>query len=231
MSEQVELVGGDAARIADAESEELFDLRFRPENLELLSPPKRIDNPEFNRKYLKASQIYFAPDVMISALRRDTVVVTPPPRRLVRAETAVKSGWEDGAVELLHNQLQAELYDLLVAKYGEDAVRAEHERVDLSVTLPNRHVLIELKTYPEARYSIREALGQLMEYGYLKEPKVPLELVIASPAPLTPEWADYLARLRQRFSIPVTYRRFVSGQQDFDLEAPVRDKPVDADAA
>ncbi|WP_194863281.1 hypothetical protein [Myxococcus sp. AB036A] len=129
----------------------------------------------------------------------------------------MKSGWECGAADLLHNQLQEELYDLLIEKYGKNSVRAEHERVDLIVRLPDRRVLIELKTYPEARYSIREALGQLLEYGYLEEPKDPLELVIVSPAPLTEEWAAYLARIRQRFLSPVTYRRFVSGQKDFDI--------------
>ncbi|WP_194869335.1 hypothetical protein [Myxococcus sp. AB025B] len=217
MREQVEVAGGDASMIAHAKPEELFDLRFRPESLEILSPPTVIGDPDFIRKYLKASQIYFAPQMMISAFGRTTATVEPPPKEFIRSQATVKSGWEGGAVELLHNQLQVELYNLLVKKYGKNCVWAEHERVDLTVRLPDRRVLIELKTYPEARYSIREALGQLLEYGYLEEPKDPLELVIVSPAPLTKEWAEYLARIRQRFLIPVNYRRFVSGQKDFDL--------------
>lgn len=65
-----------------------------------------------------------------------------------------------------HNALQNELRKLLIAQYGEAAVKQEEDYVDLKVQLPHKTLLFEVKSSPSPVSCIREAIGQLLHYSW-----------------------------------------------------------------
>ena len=80
-------------------------------------------------------------------------------------------------------------------------------------------MFIEIKSYPDARKSIREALGQILEYAYFcrgkwsREP----ELFIAAPGEHTEEVSSYLDELEKRKGLRVHYRTLHLATSEFPL--------------
>lgn len=69
-------------------------------------------------------------------------------------------------MQRVHNGIQNELRNLLTQQYGESAVTQEEQFVDLIVRLPEKTLLIEIKSSPSPITCIREAIGQLLQYGW-----------------------------------------------------------------
>ena len=117
---------------------------------------------------------------------------------------------------LRHNDLQAALFEHLCEIHGDEQVSGEQDCgigkfVDVAVRDGNEYVYYEIKTGYSPQSCIREALGQLMEYSFWPGAQSACGLVVVGEVPLDTEASDYLARLREEFSLPLTYRQF-----DFD---------------
>ncbi|RKX23962.1 MAG: hypothetical protein DRP45_09285 [Candidatus Zixiibacteriota bacterium] len=115
------------------------------------------------------------------------------------------------SVKLHHNRLQAALYTILSQQYGDENVGTETDtgrgsRVDLVVRDGKQHVYYEIKTSPDIRVCLREAISQLLEYSYWPGGNEAATLVVVSENPMTRDARRYLATLRERFDIPVFYR-------------------------
>ena len=80
-------------------------------------------------------------------------------------------------------------------------------RVDLIAERGSKLVFYEVKVGCSARACIREALGQLLEYGFWPGAAQPDELVVAGEPPLDNAAKDYLQILGKRFQMPVCYRQ------------------------
>lgn len=65
-----------------------------------------------------------------------------------------------------HNEIQNKLRGLLIQQYGESAVTQEEQFADLIVRIPEKTLLIEVKSSPSPITCIREAMGQLLQYGW-----------------------------------------------------------------
>lgn len=65
-----------------------------------------------------------------------------------------------------HARLQNALCHLLIRQHGAGAVRMEAEFVDVTVRTPAGTTFFEIKTAVTAKACIREAVGQLLEYGH-----------------------------------------------------------------
>ncbi len=79
-------------------------------------------------------------------------------------------------IDLKHNQMSEKLYKALCKKYRKDKVASEHifgykrNRIDIVLEKNKRNVIFyEIKTSPEAKKCIREAIGQLLEYTFWPE--------------------------------------------------------------
>ena len=115
-------------------------------------------------------------------------------------------------IDLRHNLIQKELYDLLVKQYDEKSVGTEcltvgGNKIDVVVKLENNVIYYEIKTALTAKTSIRESLSQLLEYSYWPGGTEASKLVIISEASLDEEAKQYLDKIRQNFSIPIFYEQ------------------------
>jgi hypothetical protein len=81
-------------------------------------------------------------------------------------------------------------------------------RADIVVTRGNEYWIYEAKADPKIRYCIRQALGQLLEYSFWPGNQEAAKLVIVGEVALGSEAAQYLARLRKLFLLPVEYQQF-----------------------
>ena len=93
------------------------------------------------------------------------------------------------AIDLRHNALQAQLYKELVAEHGYDYVAVEHPaasggQIDIAVIKRDRRLIFEIKTAATSGGCIREAVGQLLEYGcWPNSPIVHELIVVGEPTP------------------------------------------------
>ena len=114
---------------------------------------------------------------------------------------------------LRHNELQDALHDHLCDMHGGENVCSELDcglgkPVDVAVRKGGDYVYYEIKTGFSAQSCLREAFGQLMEYSFWPGAQEARELVVVGEPPLDDAALDYLERIRKRFSLPLTYRRF-----------------------
>lgn len=113
----------------------------------------------------------------------------------------------------LHNEIQNELYAYLRDELGEENVGTEvatgcGTSVDLATRSSGSVTFYEIKTSPSVRTNIRQAIPQLLEYAFWPGAKRANKLVIVSHLALTKDAEQYLAHLRKRFKVPITYQQF-----------------------
>ncbi len=116
-------------------------------------------------------------------------------------------------VRLRHNFLQSLIFKALVREFGKDYVGTELRsasggEIDFAIQKGPLRILAELKISSLARSCIRDAVGQLLEYGYLKESNPPSELWVLGVGVCTGDDTAYLEVLRSKLGVPLFYRQF-----------------------
>lgn len=109
--------------------------------------------------------------------------------------------------------MQSLLFHKLANHYGRQNVTWElptgnGTQVDLAINSAEKWIYYEIKTYPSVRVSIREAIGQLLEYYLWAQPSLPIDLVIVSHIALDENASKYLQRVRQTLGLQIEYQRF-----------------------
>lgn len=78
--------------------------------------------------------------------------------------------------------------------------------VDLAAQTKDRKIIFfEIKTHPDARLCIRQALGQLMEYSYFPNTNHAQKLVVVGIGDKTKEIKCYIEKLNEKFKISIDY--------------------------
>jgi hypothetical protein len=116
------------------------------------------------------------------------------------------------SVVLRHNTLQQRLFDELCEEYGKKYVGTEigdgsGGRIDAVVKTDSGYIFFEIKVGQSLQACIREAIGQLLEYSFWPGSQQAASLVVVGEPPLDNESRVYLKKLRERFSVPIMYRR------------------------
>ncbi|MDB5282909.1 MAG: hypothetical protein JWO06_1984 [Bacteroidota bacterium] len=109
-----------------------------------------------------------------------------------------------------HDQMQNAIFDLLKhsKKYNYKKVAMEKGRVDIKAkTQEGIWHYFELKT-DNPKLSIRQALGQIMEYAYYPGSERAKKLIIVADEEPDENTMEYLDYIRGKFDLPVTYRHF-----------------------
>ena len=115
-------------------------------------------------------------------------------------------------VDPLHKKIQARIMELLkdqyVHLYPESAITSESDRIDLKGQplddQKNWHYY-EVKT-SSAKRSIREALGQILEYAHYPQASRASKLFIVGPEKPDEKDAQYMEYIRKTYNIPVWFR-------------------------
>lgn len=107
-----------------------------------------------------------------------------------------------------HARMQIKLYESLKQEYPGATVECEPDFVDICVQTPSKTILFEIKSDLSPLRAIRNALGQILEYGFhpTRSYSTPVELIIVGRQALGPVEDNYMHILRSRFQIPVSYR-------------------------
>ena len=108
-----------------------------------------------------------------------------------------------------HRKMQQALKRELIGEGAE--VGTEHpdgngRYIDLVARRDEAFEFYEIKSGPSPRLCIREALGQLLEYGYWGDGVQPARLIVVGERPIDSEAEAYLAGLRHKFQLPIHYR-------------------------
>ena len=116
-------------------------------------------------------------------------------------------------VSLRHSRIQDALVRELRCEVG-NRVGPEHSdgiggRVDVIAEREGELEFYEIKIGLSARSCIRQALGQLVEYGYWPGAARPAKLVVVGEPRLDQTAAMFLKALREEFGMPIYYRQVV----------------------
>ncbi len=118
-------------------------------------------------------------------------------------------------LDLRHNLIQEALYRRLASQYGKENVRTEQpsgvgtQKIDIVVKMKNEYWFYEIKTALTPRECLREAIGQLLEYGFWPGAQEPTRFIVVGESPIDEDGQEYLRRLRNRFSLPIEYEAIV----------------------
>lgn len=136
----------------------------------------------------------------------------------------VRPGWRSPVLQRLctsrelsldvtfrHFILQKKMYDILIQEFGYENVGQEHYApgggiIDLIALTPHGRMIFEIKTAHTARQCVREALGQIMDYGYWNGADGLHSLVIVGEPASDEEVDQYLVLLSSSLPAPVFYR-------------------------
>ena len=126
--------------------------------------------------------------------------------------TAARQTGQTVDVALRHNTLQLALYKHLCREAGDKNVRMERSlelgvRVDGVVRRNGKETFYEVKVASTVRSCVRAALGQLIEYCHWPSADRASEMIVVGEAELDSVSRDYLRFLRDKFGLPLWYRR------------------------
>ncbi len=126
-------------------------------------------------------------------------------------------------LELKHNQLQKGLLLYLQERYGKENVKRECRaygaaRIDIVQKNDLGYIFYEIKTYNCLRFSIRESIGQLLEYSLYSNPEEVQKMVIVSDIAPSDTIKSYIEALKKCISIPISYMQFDISKKEIITE-------------
>lgn len=202
MKAQVNRVGGDYKVIDSTRFiSRLFNFKFACSNLEIFSEMMPIANFKDAIGNYRYNLLNKAKDFVY--VRNDDYINTDIIKQ--------KSDASIIFIDPIHKKIQNRIYDILNKKRKYHEVKLELNSVDI-VARKNKNSdqeFYEIKTFATAKRSIREALGQILEYAYCSNNKPPGKLIIVSENNPGRETIEYMQLLRKRFRIPVYYQPFI----------------------
>lgn len=220
MEEQIKASGANPKGFSNWKGVDLFNIRFLPSSIKLNDPYFEIPKNHPISEQSRYSFAFFKDEFMLSQEDEDGFIFTPSKddgddqNGRPTTKTYVR---EPRAVEIvyLHKAISKNLTKELRKKYGGENVAREHKagyganRIDIVVRDENDLIFYEIKTYPTVKTSIREAIGQLMEYSLWKnEKKASRLIVVTQPQEDFENARTYFKHLRDTYNLPLYYQTY-----------------------
>ncbi len=145
-----------------------------------------------------------------------TVTVAPfefrPGSTVKKVSAIVSQVQRELDINLRHNILQEVLHRQLAEDYGAENVGDELQSgigtsIDVVVHQKNEYWFYEIKISHSPRACLRQAIGQLLEYAFWPGTKEATSLIVVGETALDKAGAEYLRKLRERFSLPIEYKQ------------------------
>jgi hypothetical protein len=198
----------------DKPAVDLVNVRFDPADVTFFDP--RILFPKAHKLY--RLNRYQPMDWDDDLLKEESAA---PPKRGNRRrseEERQRAAVEGTKYSPRHVKLQNALYDYLGQIYGESNVEYERSFIDLAVNKDELKIYFEIKIAPTAKQCIREALGQVLEYGIYPDSLRATKLVVVGDGPPTNDDRKYLEYLREKFALPICYQQWIWSRKELSRE-------------
>lgn len=214
MRSQLKEVGGDLSQFVHGHIDYFFNLRYKPENLELLEEPLKIAAGDKTIKAFYSSTLFYFERLprLEQNIDKNLDFKAGHNERKETTNSSYQRNVKD--ISLFHNKMQNSIYNQLTEKYGAENVATEQNtglgsKVDIVVRIGNEtYNFYELKTYNSITKCVREALSQLMEYAFYPKHERANSLIIVSQNPVDTDMKNYLKVLRLKFNLPVWYQQY-----------------------
>ena len=216
MGKDVRAVGGSSASLTGLRSfpQGLFNVMFKPVHLKIYDSMVAAERSDRIRKLTRYMLYRAGPKLVTEWDRRTGRAGTRKPKPGGKQK---RSGSDPHEADLLHDEMQNQIYGVLSKQFGQRNVIKEEDYIDISVRTKQRHILIEVKN-ANPRRAVRAAIGQLLEYAlFHSRREVIPELMVVGPDMITGKVRDYLGRLKRHFGLDVLYRQYVPGSHRFSV--------------
>lgn len=225
MKSDIERAGGRSGNFPGKDAVQMFNVRFKPSAGTLYDTPVEVpaNNPlyKINRYVLlndgkQYGRVDFEADTFDFAGHTSPLpqadAASPQSKRYSRPPKMVE-------MRFLHKEISDKLHLHLAGIYGQDKVKTNVRagygcnEVDMIVERDDRVrglVYYEIKTYDSLRLSIREALGQILEYAMWPDKNRAVRFVIVTQ-PCPSELGSvgrYMKNLRKNLNIELYYQSF-----------------------
>lgn len=219
MENQIDAAGGNIKAFANWHEVDLFNIRFDPKYLKVNDPYIEIpvSHPVNNQPRYNFTHFHEEYKIEID----NEFAFIPGSNNESEDGIEVKSKnqiRELKSIEItyLHNAISKKLTALLRKEFGSNKVSSENpsgiggNRIDIVVKSKIEGLIFyEIKTYNSLKTSIREAIGQLMEYSLWPNRKNANQLVVITQKHENIENAKiYFQHLRDTYNIPIYYQWF-----------------------
>lgn len=224
MEEQIKSSGANSKGFSGWEGLDLFNIRFLPANLKLNDQYYSLptDHPIYNQsRYAFAfykDEFNISPnfDDNIFSFKSNNVDSEKnednndvPEKKLYTREPKIIE------INYLHKLISKNLTNKLIKTFGKNNVTPEHpagygaNKIDIVVRENDNLVFYEIKTYPSLKNSIREAIGQLLEYSlWTNQMKAKKLIIITQPLEDFENAKIYFKHLRDSYNLPIYYQSY-----------------------
>jgi len=207
MAWEIERAGAKSRKFIDSPPKTFFNIRFRFRDVTKLADLEEIADDDTN---------ITIPRYKLLSKRNDFKIATEGSEnedegRFKNTEERKRTIKVDTSFDPYHDKMQNAICKLLRNSYNNEYKRVEIEkdRVDIKAkTHSDKWHYFEIKTKDSPKLCIREGLGQIMEYSYWPDLERAEKLVIVSDIEPDSEAQEYLAHIRKKFNIPISYRFF-----------------------
>lgn len=226
MESQILALGANPKGFSNRKGVDLFNIRFVPNDAKLNDPYFELPIENSINEQSRYAFAFFKEEFnVVEEIETAFIFINPNSSNPGSGNTDVKRNThhrEPKTIEIsyLHKAISDDLTTVLRNQYGFNNVAPEHtagygaNRIDIVVNDINGLIFYEIKTYANLRTSIREALGQLIEYASWTNKNKANELIIITQPSSDFELEKakiYFEHLRRTFKLPIYY-------QSFDLE-------------
>lgn len=195
--------------------EAVFNVRFRPEDTTIYPEPIKVDTDSpvmtYQRYVFVDAQGVSLPEVS----QEEQFSFIAGEHGAVGSITPSTYDRQAKTIQMAkqHQELSRKLYKHLVNVHGSENVGTENRTLyNTAVDIVRRDgedlYFYEIKTYSSLKKSIREAIGQLLEYSYWATGQLAKELIIVTSLPADAETRSYMSNLRQTLNLLIWYQQF-----------------------
>lgn len=221
MKEEIRLVGGTYDSFLGKDGIQLFNIKFKPSDTIIYDTPIEIsfDNPlcKVNRYILLNNEPKYKTDEVQSGNFDFDGFNCPLPTPSSNTFSTMQYDRPPRTVELtfLHKQISDYLHLHFIEIYGINKVKTNvpagygGNKVDMIIKTDKGLIYYEIKTYDSLRVSIREALGQILEYALWPDQDHAIKFVILTqPCEDTDTAQKYFKNLRKKLGIDIYYQSY-----------------------
>ncbi len=216
MDQQIEAVQAIRSEFSQNEGFKLFNIRFMPQDLQLFESYRLIEDNRIAKSH-RYELMHKHAEIGLANPMNDAIAFEPDASREPDVDDSIETTIyhrEPKPVEnlYLHKKVRDRLKNYLIDQYGfcvgKECGTGQGTSVDVIRVRQGRRIYYEVKVYSSIKASIREALGQLLEYSDWPDTNHAKAMVVVGVAPLCNESRGYLDSLRSRYKLPLYYQQF-----------------------